>query len=139
MKATSITVYLWLAISVLSIITTFIALSHIRTLSGGETFGMIVGDAYALLNFFVLLKLKKAPYWNYDFRQSINDVSMILTVLWVITTVIGGMINIGLLVSLGNPDNKDPITSVQVLCMLFADTIIGLTTYTFVSLRKELY
>ena len=139
MKVTTITVYLWLVISVLTIITTFIALSHIRTLSGGETLGMIIGDAYALLNFFVLLKLRKAPYNAWSFRQNVNDISMILTVLWVITCIIGGFINIGVFVSLGAPDTKDPITSIQVLCLLFADAIIGLTTYTFVSFRKELY
>ena len=57
MKLTTITVCLWLMISVLALVTTFITLSNIHNVTGLQTLGIIIGDAFSLLTFFTLLKL----------------------------------------------------------------------------------
>ena len=131
MKLTTITVCLWLMISVLALVTTFITLSNIHNVTGLQTLGIIIGDAFSLLTFFTLLKL-------YRESTDIDILSGAFCFIFVVLCIATFFCNAGMLSNLVS-DEKDKLTSVNVLCVLAGDVLVGITTYSLFTLRKGLY
>ena len=121
-------VYTWLILSICAIIATFITFSNIHAVSGAKTLGIIVGDVFSILTFFVLLK-------HSNDSDEIQLLSEIMNIIWVIICIVMIVVTMCMLSTLIDTNT----TSVVVLCILFGDLLTGMTVYTLFKLYNEIY